>query len=203
MKFGLFGGAKSAGEGAAGDSQGYSTFIDYVLYAEELGYRKPVRGGAPFHRRQSGFRLAEPAELPCRAHQPDPSRHRGRGAAVAQSGVVGRAGGDARPSVRWPVRLRRRQGLPGFGVRWLCIPKEEATERFEECDGRSSARLGIAAADSRTRASTGITTTSSSSRAPVQQPHPPFWLGAGSPKGFAGPGAKATICCSTRSLRSS
>src|SRR3954471_2400552 len=38
MKFGLFGGAKSAGVGAAGDSQGYRTFIDYVLYAEELGY---------------------------------------------------------------------------------------------------------------------------------------------------------------------
>src|SRR3954471_23614574 len=38
MKFGLFGGAKSAGGGAAGDSLGYRTFIDYVLYAEELGY---------------------------------------------------------------------------------------------------------------------------------------------------------------------
>ena len=38
MKFGLFGGAKSAGEGAAGDSQGYRKFIDYVLHAEELGY---------------------------------------------------------------------------------------------------------------------------------------------------------------------
>src|SRR5215472_2764062 len=38
MRFGLFGGAKSAGGGAAGDSQGYRNFIDYVLLAEELGY---------------------------------------------------------------------------------------------------------------------------------------------------------------------
>ena len=38
MKFGLFGGAKSAGEGQAGDSLGYRNFIDYVLTAEELGF---------------------------------------------------------------------------------------------------------------------------------------------------------------------
>lgn len=38
MKFGLFGGAKSAGEGAVGDSIGYRKYIDYVLAAEELGY---------------------------------------------------------------------------------------------------------------------------------------------------------------------
>ena len=38
MKFGLFGGAKSAGEGAIGDSLGYRKYIDYVLAAEELGY---------------------------------------------------------------------------------------------------------------------------------------------------------------------
>ena len=38
MRFGLFGGAKSAGGGPAGDSQGYRNFIDYVLLAEELGY---------------------------------------------------------------------------------------------------------------------------------------------------------------------
>src|SRR5436190_23508231 len=38
MRFGLFGGAKSAGGGPSGDSQGYAKFIDYVLLAEELGY---------------------------------------------------------------------------------------------------------------------------------------------------------------------
>ena len=38
MKFGLFGGAKSSGEGPVGDSLGYAKYIDYVLYAEQLGY---------------------------------------------------------------------------------------------------------------------------------------------------------------------
>lgn len=38
MKFGLFGGAKSAGEGPVGDSLGYRHYIDYVLHAEALGY---------------------------------------------------------------------------------------------------------------------------------------------------------------------
>jgi alkanesulfonate monooxygenase SsuD/methylene tetrahydromethanopterin reductase-like flavin-dependent oxidoreductase (luciferase family) len=38
MKFGLFGGARSAGEGSVGDSLGYRKYIDYVLAAEDLGY---------------------------------------------------------------------------------------------------------------------------------------------------------------------
>ena len=38
MKFGLFGGARSAGEGSVGDSLGYRKYIDYVLLAETLGY---------------------------------------------------------------------------------------------------------------------------------------------------------------------
>lgn len=38
MKFGLFGGAKSAGQGIAGDSLGYRHYIDYVLHAEQLGF---------------------------------------------------------------------------------------------------------------------------------------------------------------------
>lgn len=37
MKFGLFGGAKSSGQGPAGDSLGYRKYIDYVLRAEALG----------------------------------------------------------------------------------------------------------------------------------------------------------------------
>jgi alkanesulfonate monooxygenase SsuD/methylene tetrahydromethanopterin reductase-like flavin-dependent oxidoreductase (luciferase family) len=38
MKFGLFGGAKSSGEGPVGDSTGYARYIDYVLRAEHLGF---------------------------------------------------------------------------------------------------------------------------------------------------------------------
>lgn len=38
MRFGLFGGAKSAGYGADGDSLGYRRFIDYVIAAEGLGF---------------------------------------------------------------------------------------------------------------------------------------------------------------------
>ena len=38
MRFGLFGGAKSVGTGPDADSHGYRQFIDYVLRAEELGF---------------------------------------------------------------------------------------------------------------------------------------------------------------------
>lgn len=38
MKFGLFGGARAARGGPAGDSQGYADYIDYVCEAEALGF---------------------------------------------------------------------------------------------------------------------------------------------------------------------
>ncbi len=38
MRFGLFGGAKSAGDRPDADSHGYRAFIDYVLLAEALGF---------------------------------------------------------------------------------------------------------------------------------------------------------------------
>ena len=38
MRFGLFGGAKSAGSGPDADSHGYQAFIDYVVRAEQLGF---------------------------------------------------------------------------------------------------------------------------------------------------------------------
>ena len=38
MRFGLFGGARSSGDGPAGDSLGYRNYIDYVLHAEALGF---------------------------------------------------------------------------------------------------------------------------------------------------------------------
>ena len=38
MRFGLFGGARSSGDGPAGDSIGYRNYIDYVLHAEALGF---------------------------------------------------------------------------------------------------------------------------------------------------------------------
>src|SRR5690348_3882857 len=39
MQFGLFGGARSKGEGPIGDSQGYLDYIAYVREAEDLGFR--------------------------------------------------------------------------------------------------------------------------------------------------------------------
>ncbi len=38
MRFGLFGGARSSGDSPAGDSIGYERYIDYVLEAERLGF---------------------------------------------------------------------------------------------------------------------------------------------------------------------
>src|SRR6266436_3659352 len=45
MKFGSFGGAKSAGEGSVGDSLGYAKYIDYMLFAEQVATLDLVSNG--------------------------------------------------------------------------------------------------------------------------------------------------------------
>jgi alkanesulfonate monooxygenase SsuD/methylene tetrahydromethanopterin reductase-like flavin-dependent oxidoreductase (luciferase family) len=179
MKFGLFGGAKSAGGGPAGDSQGYRNFIDYVLLAEELAY-------------DSVFLVEH--------------HFTGVGQVSASlnllSYLAGRTSrirlGTAVVVLPWhnPVLLAEQVatldlvsgGRVDFGVgkgykesefSGFCIPIEEATERYDEAievlrkawtsDGRFShhgKRWNFESIVVEPR--------------PVQQPHPPFWMGAGS-----------------------
>ena len=119
MKFGLFGGAKSSGEGSVGDSLGYQKYIDYVLLRRGARLSQRVRGRAPLHGCRAAVGLAQLPELSRRPHQAHTSRHGGGGAALAQSGIARRAGCHARPSVQRPLRFRRRQGLSPAGVRGL------------------------------------------------------------------------------------
>ena len=123
MKFGLFGGAKSSGAGPSGDSQTYNAFIDYVLYAEELGYESLFVVEHHFtgnSQVSASLNLLSFLAGRTLAHA---ARYRRRGAALAQSGAAGRAGGDARPSLQRPFRFRRRQGLSRFRVRELLHPE--------------------------------------------------------------------------------
>lgn len=182
MKFGLFGGAKSSG-GDVTDSQTYGKFIDYVLYGDELGY--------------SGIFLVE---------------HHFTGSSQVSSSlgllsfIAGRTRrirlGTAVVVVPWhnPVLLAEQVatldlvsgGRFDFGVgkgyrdsefESFCIPKEQATERFDEAmqilrqawtsEGRFSHHgkhwnFKDIVVEPR----------------PLQRPHPPFWMGAGSPDGI-------------------
>src|SRR5215468_10893450 len=113
MKFGLFGGAKSSGEGSVGDSLGYRKYIDYVLFAEELGYHSVFV--VEHHFTGVGQLSASLNFLSYLAGRTQ--RIRLGTAVVVQSGAARRAGRHARFAVQRSVRLRRWQGLPPAGVR--------------------------------------------------------------------------------------
>lgn len=179
MKFGLFGGARSAGEGAVGDSLGYRKYIDYVLAAEDLGYHSVFV--VEHHFTGVGQLSASLNFL---------SYLTGRTSRIRL--------GTAVVVLPWhnPVLLAEQVatldllsgGRFDFGVgkgyragefAGFSIPIEEATERFDE-----------ALAFLRTAWSSPDRFSHEGKRwrfeniviepRPVQQPHPPLWMGAGS-----------------------
>ena len=143
--------------------------------------RQHLRGRAPFHRLRPGVGEPQPADLGRGAHQDAAARHRGDGAALAQSGAAGRAGRDHRSALRRPARIRRRQGLPPQRVRQLLHPDGGGRRALRGVPCARSSSRGPPRSASRTTASTGTSRTSSSSRRPQQKPHPPIWMAAGSP----------------------
>ena len=183
MRFGLFGGATAKPSNATTDSQLYGEFIDYVCEAEELGFHSIF--------------LVE---------------HHFTGMAQVSASLVlltylaGKTSrirlGTAVTVLPWhnPVLLAEQAatldlvsgGRLDFGIgrgyrqnefRGFCIPIEEATERYQE------------ALDVIKKAWTSDKRFSHHGKhwhfedivvepAPTQKPHPPMWLGAGSPAGI-------------------
>jgi alkanesulfonate monooxygenase SsuD/methylene tetrahydromethanopterin reductase-like flavin-dependent oxidoreductase (luciferase family) len=182
MKFGLFGGAKSGGDASA-DSQSYRKFIDYVLLAEELGYQSLF---VVEHHFTGNSQVS--ASLNLLSFIAGCTQRMRLGTAV----VV----------LPWhnPVLLAEQVatldllsgGRFDFGVgkgyrdaefESFCIPKAEATERFEECMAilrKAWTTQGRFTHQGKHWNFRNIVV----EPRPVQQPHPPFWMGAGSPEGI-------------------
>jgi alkanesulfonate monooxygenase SsuD/methylene tetrahydromethanopterin reductase-like flavin-dependent oxidoreductase (luciferase family) len=179
MKFGLFGGARSAGEGSVGDSLGYRKYIDYVLQAEELGYHSVF---VVEHHFTGVGQLS--ASLNFLSYLAGRTRRMRLGTAV----VV----------LPWhhPVLLAEQvatldllsNGRFDFGVgkgyrtaefQGFCIPIEEANERFDETmtilRKAWTARERFSHHGARWHFDNILI-----EPRPVQQPHPPLWMGAGS-----------------------
>ncbi|MDX2156546.1 MAG: LLM class flavin-dependent oxidoreductase [Hyphomicrobiaceae bacterium] len=181
MRFGLFGGARSRGEGPEGDSLGYRHYIDYVLTAEELGFHSVFVVEHHFTgvgqvsaslnllsylaARTSRIRLGT-AVVVLPWHNPALLAEQVSTLDLLSGGRVDLGVGKG----------YRASEFAGFSV-----PMEEAAERFDEAmaflrkawttDGRFSHngkrwRFDDVLIEPR----------------PVQRPHPPFWLGAGSPQ---------------------
>ena len=159
-------------------------------------------GRASFHRLRPGLGVLEPALLSGGAHRADPSRHRGRRAALAQPGAGRRGGGDPRSAVERPARFRRRQRLSAVRVFRLLHPAGRGDRALRRSDRRHPPGPGPARAGSPTAAPGGITTTSSSNPPRSSSRTRPFGSAPAAPSRSAAPRARATICCSTRSRRS-
>lgn len=179
MRFGLFGGARTSRGGPSGDSQAYDEFIRYVTRADELGYAGVFL--VEHHFTGIGQVSASLNLLTYLAAKTEQIR--------LGTGVV---------VLPWhnPVLLAEQVatldllsgGRFDFGIgkgyrpgefAGFCIPIEEATDRFND------------ALDVLRKAWTSDERFSHSGRywtfrdivvepSPVQQPHPPLWMGAGS-----------------------
>ena len=179
MKFGLFGGAKSSGEGSVGDSLGYRKYIDYVLHAEELGYHSVFV--VEHHFTGVGQLSASLNFLSYLAGRTNRIR---LGTAVVvlpwhnpvllaeQVATL-----DLLSDGRFDFGVGKGYRQPEFSG--FCIPIEEATERFNEA--MAFLRQAWAADDRFSHHGTrwhfeNIVI----EPRPVQKPHPPLWMGAGS-----------------------
>jgi alkanesulfonate monooxygenase SsuD/methylene tetrahydromethanopterin reductase-like flavin-dependent oxidoreductase (luciferase family) len=179
MRFGLFGGAKSAGDGAVGDSLGYRKYIDYVLHAEELGYHSVF---VVEHHFTGVGQLS--ASLNFLSYLAARTTRMRLGTAVVvlpwhNPALLAEqvATLDLLSNGRFDFGIGKGYRPPEF--QGFAIPIEEATERFEEAI--AFLRQAWAAGERfsfqgrRWRFDNIIVEPRC-----VQQPHPPLWMGAGS-----------------------
>jgi alkanesulfonate monooxygenase SsuD/methylene tetrahydromethanopterin reductase-like flavin-dependent oxidoreductase (luciferase family) len=179
MQFGLFGGARTRRSVGIEDSQGYESFIDYVVEADRLGFRQLFM--VEHHFTGQGQVSASMTVL---AYLAARTQHIRLGTAVVvlpwhnpvlvaeQVATLDLLSGGR---VDFGVGKGYRQAeFDGF-----CIPMAEATERFDEAmelirkgwtsEGRFSHH------GKRWHYDNIVVEPS-----PLQQPHPPLWLAAGS-----------------------
>ena len=179
MKFGLFGGARSQGDGPAGDSLGYRAWLDYVHAAETLGFHSVFVVEHHFTGRGQVS-----ASLDLLAYLAGTTRRIRLGTAVVvlpwhnpallaeQVATVDLLSGGR-------VDFGIGKGYRASEFHGFAIPPEEAAARFDEAraflrqawttEGRFSHKGQFWQFDDVII-----------EPRPVQQPHPPFWMAAGS-----------------------
>src|SRR5437588_11896861 len=179
MRFGLFGGARTDPGEQASDSRIYSDYIDYLCEAEELGFHSVFLVEHHF----TGFGQVS-ATLNFLTYLAAKTTKMRLGTAVLvlpwhnpvllaeQVATL-----DLLSNGRFDFGVGKGYRQPEFSG--FCIPIEEATERFDEA--MAFLRKAWAAGDrfshhgKRWHFDNIII-----EPRPVQQPHPPLWMGAGS-----------------------
>lgn len=178
MKFGLFGGARARG-GPAGDSDGYHDFIKYIVSAEELGFSSVFLVEHHF----TGFGQVS-ASLNLLSYLAARTSRIRLGTAVVvlpwhNPALIAEEAATLDLLSNGRLDFGVGKGYRPYEFSGFCIPQDEATARFDEAMEvirRAWASKGRFSYEGRWWRYDNIVI----EPAPIQQPHPPFWMGAGS-----------------------
>jgi alkanesulfonate monooxygenase SsuD/methylene tetrahydromethanopterin reductase-like flavin-dependent oxidoreductase (luciferase family) len=180
MKFGLFGGARARG-GPAGDSEGYHDFIRYVIAAEELGFSSVFLVEHHF----TGFGQVS-ASLNLLSYLAARTSTIRLGTAVVvlpwhNPVLVAEEAATLDLLSNGRLDFGVGKGYRPYEFSGFCIPQDEATARFDEAIEiirKAWTSKGRFSYEGKLWRYDNIVV----EPAPIQQPHPPFWMGAGSPE---------------------
>jgi alkanesulfonate monooxygenase SsuD/methylene tetrahydromethanopterin reductase-like flavin-dependent oxidoreductase (luciferase family) len=178
MKFGLFGGARARG-GPAGDSSAYHDFINYIVEAEKLGFSSVFLVEHHF----TGFGQVS-ASMSLLSYLAAKTERIRLGTAVVvlpwhNPVLVAEQAATLDLLSNGRLDFGVGKGYRAYEFSGFCIPQEEATARFDEAmevirkAWTSSGRFSY---EGRYCRYDNIVV----EPYPIQRPHPPFWLGAGS-----------------------
>src|SRR5690348_9422961 len=179
MQFGLFGGARTKRSVGIEDSQGYQSFIDYVVEADRLGFSHMFM--VEHHSTGQGQVSASMTLLAYLAAKTQKIRLGTAVVVLPWHNPVLVAEQAATLDLLSGGRLDFGvgKGYRDYEFSGFCVPIEEATERFDEAMEvirKSWASDGRFSHHGKRWHYADIVV----EPAPVQRPHPPFWLGAGS-----------------------
>ncbi len=179
MKFGLFGGARARG-GQADDSDGYHDFIRYIIAAEELGFSSAFLVEHHF----TGFGQVS-ASLNLLSYLAARTEKIRLGTAVVvlpwhNPVLVAEEAATLDLLSNGRLDFGVGKGYRPYEFSGFCVPPEEASARFDEAMDvirRAWTTKGRFSYEGKWCRYDNIVV----EPAPIQQPHPPFWMGAGSP----------------------
>jgi len=184
MRFGLFGGARVGKRDPLGDSYGYSDFVEYIKAADRLGFESAFM--VEHHFTGHGQLSASLNLLSYLAAQ---TRRIRLGTAVVvlpwhNPALLAEqvATLDVLSGGRVDFGVGRGYRKAEFDA--FCVPMDEAWERFNEClefilrAWRTEGRFSFEGKFWNYR---DVVV----EPAPIQQPHPPVWMAAGSPESVA------------------
>ncbi|MGH7099769.1 MAG: LLM class flavin-dependent oxidoreductase [Stellaceae bacterium] len=178
MKFGLFGGARARG-GPAGDSSAYHDFVGYVVEAERLGFSSVFLVEHHF----TGFGQVS-ASMSLLAYLAARTERIRLGTAVVvlpwhNPVLIAEQAATLDLLSNGRLDFGVGKGYRAYEFSGFCVPQEEADERFAEAMEvicKAWTAPGRFSHHGRNWHFDNIVVEPS----PVQRPHPPFWLGAGS-----------------------